>query len=71
MSVAVGDVVQTDGTNARFAFCFATVTEVRPWGVIGIVRVPDAPTAGDAYVRIPREQFVRVGPAEWAPAAKS
>ena len=46
--LSVGDVVQLspDTSNEMFAACFMTVTELKPWGAQGYVRVPGG---GDAY----------------------
>jgi hypothetical protein len=62
--LAVGDVVQIspDTDNEMFAACFMTVTEPKPWGAQGYVRIPGS---GDAYYRAKHEHMVLIGTAEW------
>ena len=60
--LAVGDVVQLSPTTGNFAACFMTVTEPKPWGAQGYVRVPGG---GDAYFRAKHEQMTLIGRAEW------
>lgn len=62
-----GDIVQIDPEHDDvFGACFMTVTEVRPWGLIGYVRVPGkGDKGGNAYYRVPHGKYARVGAAEW------
>jgi hypothetical protein len=63
--ISVGDVVQIDPTrDAIFGGHFLVVTEVKSWGVQGYCRPLDA-LGGLAYYRVPFEQCVRIGKAEW------
>ena len=61
-NLAVGDVVQIGPHVQNFGACFMTVTESKPWGAQGYVRVPGG---GDAYVRIAHKDMVLIGRAEW------
>lgn len=57
-----GDVVQLSPETDAFAACFMTVTESKPWGAQGYVRIPGS---GDAYFRAKHEHMVKIGHAEW------
>ena len=48
--------------NSHFAGCFMVITEVKPWGAQGYVRVPGG---GDAYYRAEHEEMEYVGRAIW------
>jgi hypothetical protein len=50
--------------NEHFAACFMTITEPKPWGAQGFVRVPGG---GDAYYRAKWEEMELIGRAEWMP----
>jgi hypothetical protein len=54
-----------DGSAGAFAYCFLTVTEVKPFGVLGYVQVPARPESGQAFYRMDFEHVEPVGPAEW------
>lgn len=59
----VGDVVQIDPAHDPvFAACLLVVTELKPWGVQGYVRIPGS---GDAFYRAPFSAIERVGSAIW------
>lgn len=61
----VGDVVQIDPTHeSHFAGCFMQVTEPKPWGAQGFVRVPGG-TGGNAYYRCKFENMELIGHAIW------
>jgi hypothetical protein len=66
--VSIGDVIQLDpDLNETFGACFATVTELKPWGVQAYVMVPQKGGADPAYVRVRHGGFVRIaGRPEWA-----
>lgn len=57
-----GDVVQLSPDAGDFAACFMTVTEPKPWGAQGYVRVPGG---GDAYYRAKHEHMTLIGRTEW------
>ncbi|MGB3271092.1 MAG: hypothetical protein WBA65_14170 [Rhodanobacter sp.] len=58
----IGDVVQLSPDAGAFAACFMVVTEPKPWGAQGYVRVPGG---GDAYFRAKHEYMTHIGRAEW------
>lgn len=63
----VGDVIQMDRSKERFAFCLATVDEVKSWGVHAFVRIPDPHGPRNAYVRVTHGNYSVIGRAEWVP----
>lgn len=65
VDVSVGDVVQIDGDDPRFAYCYLTVTEVKTWGVQGYVQVPHSAHSAQAFYRCPFARLTRIGIAEW------
>lgn len=66
--LCVGDVVQVDPEHDPiFGSCLLIVTELKAWGVMGTVRVPQPGGAADAWYRIPFGKFARVGQAAWVP----
>lgn len=69
MAIEVNDVVQiTPVIESKFRGCFMVVTEVKSWGVQGFISIPTGPEMpGAAYYRVPFEQVVRIGKAEWTP----
>lgn len=70
-AVNPGDVVQIDPErHPRFAACFATVDEVRGWGVTATVLVPASPRPNEAPIRLEFGSFVKVGKAEWVRQAE-
>ena len=65
--VAVGDVVQIDpDKHPKFAACFAIVEEIRSWGVIAYVPVPDQQPGTIAPIRLAWDECVAIGHAVWA-----
>jgi hypothetical protein len=65
IQVSVGDVVQLDGSDQRFAYCFLTVTEVLTTDVLGYVMSAEDGASSKAYYRAKKEHVTRIGPAEW------
>lgn len=71
--IMVGDVVQinpdlaSSAGNIMFAGCFMVVEEIKTWGVMGYVAVPqDRKTwPGAAYYRAKWDDFKLVGAAWW------
>lgn len=64
-----GSVVQIDPEHdERFGACLMVVTEVKPWGYQGYVKVP---AQGLAFYRVPKEKAVYVGEATWLHADDS
>ena len=65
--IKAGDVVQVAPGSSRWADAFfATVTDVKQWGVQGYVMTIGADgTRGLAYIRLKHEEYVRIGRAEW------
>lgn len=57
MLIRAGDVVQVNPSH-DWGGAFVSVTEVKPWGIVGFVEVP---TKGQAYVRLEHGDFERVG----------
>ena len=59
-----GYVIQIDpeSENKTFRDCLAIVKEQKTWGVLAYVSVPGK---GDAYVRVPNEDFIVIGKAKW------
>lgn len=59
----IGDVVQIDPDHDEvFGGSFMQVTEPKPWGAQGFVKVPGG---GFAYYRCPHEAFRFIGRAVW------
>lgn len=66
----VGDIVQIspECQHTMFAACFLTVSEPKPWGVMGYVQAlgQDEKMGGQAYIRLPFDQISKpLGKAEW------
>ena len=62
----VGAVLQIAPEHSEmFGACFLQVTEVKPWGVQGFVRVPGG---GNAFVRPKWEHLEVIGMAAWVDA---
>lgn len=67
-----GDLVQIDPEHdPRFAACVLYVSEVRSWGAVGCVRIPEAPAPVEAWYRLPWRGGEKVGSATWVPAPRS
>jgi hypothetical protein len=75
--VGVGDVVQLspdrvgdEFVNGFFPGCFMLVGRVFTWGIQGFISMPQerGSLPGQAHFRAKRENFVRIGKAEWVPA---
>ena len=65
-NVEVGDVIQIIETFSREGWvgCFATVTEVKPWGVQAFVAFPrEQRKQSQAFIRLKWEHFEKVGTA--------
>lgn len=61
-----GDVVQIDPAHSTFFGAgLMVVTEVKPWGAVGYVLVPNVDGAERACYRAPSDWMVRVGTAAW------
>ena len=59
----IGAVLQIAPEHSEmFGACFLQVTEVKPWGVQGFVRVPGG---GNAFVRVKWEHLEVIGMAVW------
>lgn len=59
----IGAVLQIAPAHSEmFGSCFLQVTEVKPWGVQGFVRVPGG---GNAFVRVKWEHLEVIGMAVW------
>jgi len=66
MDLEVGDVIQIDPeSDDRFAGCLMIVTEPKTWGAQGYVSVPNPGCPARAFYRCKKENFVRIGHAEW------
>jgi hypothetical protein len=66
VNVAVGDVIQIDPEqDRRFGGCLLLVTEVKGWGVVASVLVPNGAGPAQAPYRAPWGRFARIGPAAW------
>jgi len=64
--VSVGDVVQINPeAHPKFAACFAIVEEVRAWGVIAYVPVPDKQPGTIAPIRLEWKDCAPIGHAIW------
>ena len=62
-ALKVGDVVQIDPEHDEvFGGCLMVVSEPKPWGAQGYVRVPGQ---GDAFYRVNFEHIEFVGGAVW------
>ena len=63
----IGAVLQIAPEHSEmFGGCFLQVTEVKPWGVQGFVRVPGG---GNAFVRVKWEHLEVIGMAVWVDSA--
>ncbi|MEF2147752.1 hypothetical protein [Aquilutibacter rugosus] len=62
MNLEVNDVVQLSLADPVFAACFMVVTDPKPWGAQGYVRVPGG---GNAYYRAKTENMEFIGKAVW------
>lgn len=63
----IGAVLQIAPEHSEtFGACFLQVTEVKPWGVQGFVRVPGG---GNAFVRVKWEHLEVIGMAVWVDAS--
>ncbi len=63
---AVGSLIQIDPeSDRRFGGCCLVVTEVKAWGVIGYVNVPEVPRATQAWYRLKWEHATLIGTTEW------
>lgn len=63
----VGDVVQIDPDRLPlFGGCFAIIEEVRSWGVIGYVPMPDKEPGTIAPIRLDWADCRKIGAAKWA-----
>ena len=63
----IGAVLQIAPEHSEmFGGCFVQVTEVKPWGVQGFVRVPGG---GNAFVRVKWEHLEVIGMAVWVDSA--
>ena len=59
----IGAVLQISPEYSEtFGACFMQVTEVKPWGAQGFVRVPGG---GNAFVRVKWEHLEVIGMAAW------
>lgn len=59
-----GDIIQIDPEkDDMFGGCFMVVTEEKPWGAQGYVRIPGQ--EGLAFKRTIYEKGMKVGHAEW------
>lgn len=59
--IKVHDIVQiVDGGQEGWIGCLLQVTEIRDWGVLAFVNIP---CKGEAYLRVPYAQCVKVGTA--------
>lgn len=66
--IKVGSIVQIDPAyDPAFGACLLTVTEMKSFGVMGFVRVPERPEAVEAYYRVAFEHIAYIGESEWAP----
>ena len=67
----VGDIVQVNPEyeNKAFAGCFLMVEEIKNWGIMGFVNVPQKreELPARAYIRIPFDQVEYIGKASWVP----
>ncbi len=67
----VGDVVQIDPEiHPKFAACFAIVEEVKSWGVVAYVPVPDKQPGTIAPVRLEWKHCAPIGRAMWTEELK-
>ena len=63
---SVGDVIQIDPEALpRFGACFVVVAEVKGWGVVGYVLVPQRQHPVEAPIRLGFNQGVRIGRSQW------
>jgi hypothetical protein len=58
MEVKENDIVQITNTEHEWFPCLVTVSEVKSFGVQGYVTIP---MQGDAYIRLVKEDYVKVG----------
>lgn len=64
-----GALVQIDPAHdARFGGLVLVVEDVRPWGVMGYVPVPQGQGQARAYYKVEWAHVERVGELEWVPA---
>lgn len=69
----VGDVIQLDPSRkALWGPVFAVGEEIRDWGVIANMYIPEARAAppGVAPIRLEKGSFVRIGKAAWIMAMR-
>ena len=67
--VSVGDVVQINPeAHPKFAACFAIVEEVRVWGVVAYVPVPDKHPGTIAPIRLEWKACAPIGRVVWTQA---
>ena len=64
MLISKGDVIQI-AENHKWAGCLALVTEVKCFGVMAGIQIPEK---GMAYIRLNKEEYYRIGRAELVPA---
>lgn len=57
--IEIGDIVQVDPSKEMFGGTLVVVTEVKNWGVQGYVQ--SAGVEGQAYIRLPFEDFETTG----------
>jgi len=67
-TLAKGCVVQIDPEyHKMFGGCLMVVTEVKSWGAMGYVMVPQGTATARAYLRVPMDKMVYIGKAAWFP----
>lgn len=61
----VGDIIQIKPPHA-WAYCILMVSEVKSFGCQAYIEIPDK---GQAYIRLNKNEYIKVGRAEYVPDA--
>lgn len=63
MKINKNDVVQIIPEH-KWGGCFVQVTEIKEWGIQGFVQIP---MEGQAFIRLNKEEFEKIGEAIFIP----
>lgn len=58
-----GTIVQITNNEHHWYPCLVIVSEVKSWGIMGYLSIPDSGNVGNAFIRISTGQFEVVGEA--------
>lgn len=64
--IRIDDVVQVNpDLNGNFGGCFGVVTDVRSWGVMIMIPIPDSGGIKQSFLRCDWDEFEAVGKTVW------